>query len=62
METITITVSPVGAIKVDAQGFSGSGCTAATRAIEEALGSGSRSIKTEYYAQEETTQQQVQRW
>lgn len=35
---IRVKVSPTGEITVEACGFKGSGCEAATRAIEEALG------------------------
>jgi hypothetical protein len=35
---IHVRVSPVGEITVEADGFQGKGCEAATKAIEEALG------------------------
>ena len=35
---IRVKVSPTGDITVEAHGFKGSGCEAATQAIEEALG------------------------
>ncbi len=35
---ILVRVSPTGDIQVEADGFQGKGCEAATRAIEEALG------------------------
>ena len=35
---IIVRVSPVGEITVEADGFQGKGCEAATKAIEEALG------------------------
>jgi hypothetical protein len=35
---ILVKVSPVGEITVEAEGFQGKGCEAATQAIEEALG------------------------
>ncbi len=35
---ILVKVSPIGDITVEADGFHGKGCEAATKAIEEALG------------------------
>lgn len=35
---ILVRVSPVGEISVEAEGFQGKGCEAATKAIEDALG------------------------
>jgi hypothetical protein len=35
---IHVRISPVGEITVEADGFQGKGCEAATKAIEEALG------------------------
>lgn len=35
---ILVRISPAGAITVEADGFHGTGCEAATKAIEEALG------------------------
>lgn len=35
---IHVRVSPIGEITVEAEGFQGKGCEAATAAIEEALG------------------------
>ena len=35
---ILVKVSPVGEITVEADGFQGKGCEAATKAIEDALG------------------------
>jgi hypothetical protein len=35
---IHVKVSPLGEITVEAQGFHGKGCEAATKAIEDALG------------------------
>lgn len=36
---ILVRVSPTGETTVEAEGFSGNGCEAATKAIEQALGS-----------------------
>lgn len=47
---ILVRVSPQGEIQVEAEGFAGNGCEAATRAIEEALGRKTSSQrKPEYY-------------
>ena len=35
---ILVRVNPEGEVTVEAEGFNGSGCEAATKAIEEALG------------------------
>lgn len=35
---IHVRVSPIGEITVEAEGFHGNGCEAATKAIEDALG------------------------
>ena len=35
---ILVRVSPIGEISVEAEGFQGKGCEAATKAIEDALG------------------------
>jgi Protein of unknown function (DUF2997) len=53
MKTIEITVSPVGEIKIETKGFSGSGCKTATRDLETALGVvSSDKLTSEYYQQE----------
>ena len=49
-KTVTVEISPAGEVKVEAVGFKGSGCEAATKAIEAALGEVSRRIKkADYY-------------
>jgi hypothetical protein len=46
---ILVKVSPTGGITVEAEGFQGKGCTDATKAIEEALGSRTaRTLKPEF--------------
>jgi hypothetical protein len=46
---ILVKVSPSGGITVEAEGFQGKGCTDATKAIEEALGSRTaRTLKPEF--------------
>ena len=51
-ETINITISPSGNVKIDAVGFKGKSCTAATAEIELVLGGGHAASKKkpEYYA------------
>jgi hypothetical protein len=61
-KTIEVTVSPTGAITVEAEGYSGSSCEEATRFLEEALGlPGQRVRKGEFYRREtrNTNQQQL---
>lgn len=49
---ITVRVSPAGEITVEAHGFQGNGCEAATKAIENALGKpGNRTRKPEFWRQ-----------
>jgi hypothetical protein len=49
---ITVRVSPSGDITVEAHGFQGKGCEAATKAIEDALGKpGMRTRKPEFWRQ-----------
>lgn len=38
MKTIIVTISPKGETKIETKGFSGTSCQAASRALEEALG------------------------
>ena len=47
---ILVRVAPDGALTVEADGFQGKGCEAATKAIEEALGkSRERTRKPDYW-------------
>ena len=49
---IRVKVSPLGEITVEAYGFKGNGCEAATKAIEEALGTKvSSRRKSEWWSQ-----------
>ncbi len=49
-KTVTVEISPAGEVKVEAVGFKGSGCEAATKAIEAAQGEVSRRTKkADYY-------------
>lgn len=52
---VLISVSPLGAVSIDAQGFTGNSCETATRAFEEVfVGNSSKSHKPEYYESSET--------
>ena len=56
-KTITVDISPDGTAKVEASGFQGKGCQAATKVFEDALGVVvSRELKPE--AQEQVTLKQ----
>jgi len=56
---IHVRVSPIGEILVEAEGFQGKGCEAATKAILDALGKPQARVrKPEYWRQ---AQQQVNR-
>ena len=58
---IHVRVSPIGDILVEADGFQGSGCEAATRAIEEALGTvRERTRKPDYWRQSQRGRNQQQ--
>jgi hypothetical protein len=57
--SIEVTVSPAGEIKVEAMGFTGSGCQKVTEALEEALGyRESRVYKAEFFQKNEVRPQQ----
>jgi hypothetical protein len=57
--TIEITVSPTGELRIEAVGFTGSGCKEATKALEEALGKLELfQTKPEYHQQNRRTNQQ----
>ena len=50
-KTIQITISPKGETKIETQGFTGSSCQDATRALEAALGAKtSDTMTSEYYS------------
>ena len=54
---IIVRVSPTGDIMVEADGFQGKGCEAATKAIEEALGKPKeRTRKSDYWRQAQRRQ------
>ena len=58
--TIEVTVSPSGAITIEAEGYTGGTCEEATRFLEEALGlPDKRTRKAEFYRRKtRTTNQQ----
>ncbi len=59
---IQIRISPIGEITVEAEGFQGKGCEAATKAIEEALGKPqNRTRKPDFWRQSasQTNHQQL---
>ena len=56
---IHVRISPAGEITVEAEGFHGNGCEAATKAIEAALGkTGTRTRKPDFWRQENTGKNQ----
>ena len=56
---ILVRVSPTGEMTVEAEGFQGQGCEAATKAIEEALGTPrNRQRKPDFWRQSQRGQQQ----
>lgn len=58
---ILVRVSPFGDTTVEAEGFQGRGCEAATKAIEDALGRNTgRKRKPEYWNQSTRQQNQQQ--
>jgi hypothetical protein len=54
-KTLDVTISPKGEVNVEAQGYSGSGCVAATKFVTDALGSEIESSHTPDYAKAEET-------
>jgi len=56
---IHVRVSPIGEITVEAHGFQGKGCEAATKAIEDALGKPrARTRKPDFWRQSQHQQNQ----
>ena len=56
---IHVRISAAGEITVEADGFNGKGCEAATKAIEDALGKpGKRTRKADYWRQAQRHQNQ----
>ena len=57
--SVEVCVSPDGAIQIDAVGFKGSDCEAATKFLEDALGiAGQRQRKPEYHQRAKVQAQQ----
>jgi hypothetical protein len=65
---IKISISPLGAPTIEAQGFNGQGCTDATKAIETALAGGqggiTREMKPEWFNSNDASQDEQEhvRW
>jgi len=58
---IHVRVSPIGEITVEAHGFQGKGCEAATKAIEDALGKPrARTRKPDFWRQSQGQQNRQQ--
>jgi len=56
---ILVRINPSGDITVEAEGFHGKGCEAATKAIENALGkAGTRTRKPDFWRQSNTGKNQ----
>jgi hypothetical protein len=56
---IQVRITPSGDITVEAQGFRGNGCEAATKAIEDALGkAGTRNRKPDFWRQSNASRNQ----
>ena len=56
---IHVRVSPIGEITVEAEGFHGNGCEAATKAIEDALGkTKARTRKPDFWRQSSSQKNQ----
>jgi hypothetical protein len=64
MKKIKVTIDQLGGSTVEAIGFNGVGCVAATSKIEEALGSepAVRVEKPEIHSSTNETEQQFQQW
>jgi hypothetical protein len=51
-QQIVVDISPEGEVKIEAKGFTGSTCAAATKPLEDALGVvAGRQLKPEYHQQ-----------
>jgi hypothetical protein len=63
---IKVTISPLGKPVVEAEGFNGVGCAAATKPIEDALAGGGgindRVLKPEFYESAGEHEQEQQSW
>lgn len=55
MKTIELTISLTGATSITTKGFAGSGCKAATAALEKSLGVATSDVNTAEFYQSATT-------
>jgi hypothetical protein len=55
MKTLTVTATPTGAVSVEADGFKGQGCTAASEFLTQALGTVASVTKKPEHSQVSTT-------
>lgn len=65
MKRIKIKIDPMGNPKIEAEGFLGEDCTAATSGLEAALSGTNatdRTLKPEYYVEGEGDQEVHQSW
>lgn len=65
MRTISVVASPDGSVKVEANGFVGTGCKAITEALEKRLGGTVTSAKDKaelYIVEQQNVQTQTQGW
>jgi hypothetical protein len=60
MRQIKVIIDRYGNTKIDAEGFTGESCVAATQAIEQVLGGGGKSTKKPEYDQPAGTDQEEQ--
>ncbi len=63
-KNVTVTISPTGKVKVEANGFNGVGCAEATAQLEKALAGGSgfdRVLKPDWYNTEDATEVEQER-
>lgn len=57
--TLEILIQPTGELQIEALGFRGSSCEAATKALEQALGVTKAKVKKPEYHQRQTTKPQL---
>jgi len=64
MAIMKVTISKTGQVVIEGQGFSGSSCVEASKKLEASIGgTAKRTLKSDFYETEETTQQhQTLRW
>lgn len=59
MKKIILTIAPGGELTIETTGFKGKACEAATKAMEEALGVKTKSVKKPEYFQQTTGHQSI---